>query len=155
MPSAPRKRLVATLKSRAAPSAWLDEVRSLSGQFGQVSALFSFSGGFGRISSCVTETAPWRNEVPMQSEPVSPPPITTTCLPSARIGCDVALRLAGDAPVLLRQEVHGEMDAVEIAAGNGEIARLFGAAREQHGVMVALELLTGQIARRHRRCSGR
>src|SRR5262249_62002044 len=84
--SEPRKRLVATLKSRAAPSAWLDEVLSLSGQCGQVRALFSFSGGCDRISSCVTETAPWRNDVPMQSEPVSPPPITTTCLPSARIG---------------------------------------------------------------------
>ena len=80
------KRLVATLKSRAAPSAWLDEVRSLSGQFGQVSALFSFSGGMGMISSCATETAPWRKDVPMQSDPVSPPPITTTCLSVARIG---------------------------------------------------------------------
>jgi hypothetical protein len=28
-----------------APSSWLDEVRSFSGQFGQVSALFSRSGG--------------------------------------------------------------------------------------------------------------
>ena len=85
-PLEPRKRLVATLKSRIAPSAWLDEVRSLSGQWGQVSALFSFSGGVGMISSCVTETAPWRKAVPMQSDPVSPPPITTTCLPVARIG---------------------------------------------------------------------
>ena len=59
---------------------------------------------------------------------------------------DVALRLAGDAAVLLRQEVHGEMDAVEIAAGHGEIARLLGAAGEQHGVIVALELLDGEIA---------
>ena len=42
------------------------------------------SGGCGMISSWVTEAAPWRFEVPMQSEPVSPPPITTTCLPLAR-----------------------------------------------------------------------
>ena len=94
--------MVATLKSRIAPSSWLDEVRSLSGQWGQVSALFSFSGGVGMISSWVTETAPWRKAVPMQSEPVSPPPITTTCLPLARIGLDIAQGLARNAPVLLR-----------------------------------------------------
>ena len=58
----------------------------MSGQSGQVSGLFSFSGGCGMISSCVTDSAPWRAEVPMQSEPVSPPPMTTTCLPAARIG---------------------------------------------------------------------
>ena len=38
------------------------------------------------ISKLVTDSAPWRIEVPMQSEPVSPPPMTTTCLPPARIG---------------------------------------------------------------------
>jgi hypothetical protein len=32
------KRLVLTAKSRSAPSSWLDEVRSFSGQSGQVSA---------------------------------------------------------------------------------------------------------------------
>ena len=53
-------------------------MRSFSGQFGQESALFSFSGGIGMISSWVTDLAPWRNDVPMQSEPVSPPPMTTT-----------------------------------------------------------------------------
>ncbi len=33
----------------------------------------------------VTLSAPWRCAVPMQSAPVSPPPMTTTCLPSAEI----------------------------------------------------------------------
>jgi hypothetical protein len=47
-----------TAKSRSAPSSWLEEVRSFSGQFGQVSALFSFSGGLGMISSWVTDSAP-------------------------------------------------------------------------------------------------
>ena len=61
-------------------------MRSFSGQSGQVSALFSFTGGFGMISSWVTDSAPWRIEVPMQSDPVSPPPMTMTCLPPARIG---------------------------------------------------------------------
>jgi hypothetical protein len=47
--------------------------------------LFSLVGGWGMISSCVTDAAPWRFDVPMQSEPVSPPPMTTTCLPFAVI----------------------------------------------------------------------
>ena len=109
---------VSTANSRSAPSAWLDEVRIFSGQFGQVSPLSSCSGGAGMISSWVTDFAPCRNEVPMQSDPVSPPPITTTCLPPARMSVGPAERLAGDATVLLRQEFHREMDAGEVAAGN-------------------------------------
>ena len=46
--------------------------------------LFSDSGGCGS-SNWVTEAAPWRLLVPTQSEPVSPPPITTTCLPLASV----------------------------------------------------------------------
>ena len=85
-PFSPSNAIVPTAKSRSAPSSWLDEVRSFNGQSGQVSSLFSFSGGCGMISKLVTDSAPCRNDVPMQSEPVSPPPITTTCLPVARIG---------------------------------------------------------------------
>ena len=86
MPFEPFTRLVAIAQSRSQPSSWLDDVRSLIGQLGQVSPLFSCTGGNGRISSCVTDAAPWRIEVPTQSDPVSPPPITTTFLPSAVIG---------------------------------------------------------------------
>ena len=43
------------------------------------------SGGFGRSSIWVIEAAPCRRLVPMQSDPVSPPPITTTCFPAAEI----------------------------------------------------------------------
>ena len=77
----------------------------------------------------------------MQSEPVSPPPITTTCLPLARIGSLRADRLAGDAPVLLRQEIHREMDAGEIAAGHRQVARRFGAAGKRDRVVVARQAL--------------
>ena len=41
------------------------------------------SGAFGIISSCVTLAAPRRIEVPTQSFPVSPPPITSTFFPFA------------------------------------------------------------------------
>ena len=119
-------------------------MRSLSGQSGQVSILFSCSGGCGMISKLVTDTAPWRIEVPMQSEPVSPPPITTTFLPVARIGSTLPLRLAADAPVLLRQEIHGEMDALQLAAGDRQVARLFGAAGEHDRVVLLDQLVDRQ-----------
>ena len=70
----------------AHPPHQLDEVRSFNGQSGHVSNLFSFIGGCGSNSKLITDTAPWRIEVPMQSDPVSPPPMTITRLPLARIG---------------------------------------------------------------------
>ena len=60
-------------------------MRSFSGQRGQTRGLFSRKGGWGMISSWVTLSAPCRLAVPMQSEPVSPPPITTTRFPAASI----------------------------------------------------------------------
>ena len=54
---------------------------------------------------------------------------------------DVVGRLAADAPVLLRQKFHGEMDALEIAAGHRQIARLFGAAGQHNGVVIIEQLL--------------
>ena len=71
----------------------------------------------------------------MQSEPVSPPPITTTCLPPARMSARVAERLLGDAAVLLRQEIHREVNAGEIAAGDRQIARGFRAAGQRQRVI--------------------
>ena len=76
----------------------------------------------------------------MQSEPVSPPPMTTTCLPVGEDRLDVAERLVADAPVLLRQELHGEMDAVEVAAGDRQVARLLGAAGENDRVVLLQQL---------------
>ena len=83
LPLSPTNSLVETANSRAAPSSWLDEVRSLIGQYGHTSGLFSCSGGMGITSNCVTLLAPWRLLVPTQSLPVSPPPMTMTCLPLA------------------------------------------------------------------------
>src|SRR5207253_2852508 len=47
LPSTPENFCVSTANSRLAPSAWLDEVRIFNGQFGQVTPLFSCSGGAG------------------------------------------------------------------------------------------------------------
>ena len=50
-------------------------------------------------------------------------------------------RLAGHAPVLLRQEFHGEMHAFELAARHRQIARFLGAAGEHHGIVVGEKLV--------------
>ena len=44
------------------------------------------------------------------------------------------LAVAGNPPVLQRQEIHGEMDAVKIASRHGQVARLLCAPRQDHGV---------------------
>ena len=48
------------------------------GKAGQGSESGLFLGSSGMISRLVTEAAPCRIAVPTQSEPVSPPPMTTT-----------------------------------------------------------------------------
>ena len=101
------------------------------------------SGGIGMISSCVTVTAPWRKAVPMQSEPVSPPPITTTYLPSAWIGSAPFCVSPRDAAVLLRQVVHGEMDAAQVATLDREVARLLRAAGQHDRVVLVEQRLAG------------
>ena len=80
LPFSPTNSLVVIDQSRLAPSSCELDVRILSGQFGHTRFLSSFSGGCGINSNCVILNAPWRFDVPTQSEPVSPPPITTTCL---------------------------------------------------------------------------
>ena len=59
-----------------------------------------------------------------------------------RIGVD---EVAFVAAVLLGQELHGEVNAFELAAGNRQIARLLGAAAEQDGVVVFGERFDGHI----------
>ena len=78
---------VSTDHSRAQPSAWELEVDNMAGPgcVGHGVPGVRPSGGRGRISIWVTERAPWRIEVPTQSDPVSPPPMTTTSLPVARM----------------------------------------------------------------------
>ena len=57
------------------------------------------------------------------------------------------LRLARYAAVLLRQEIHRVVEAVEVAPRRfgEEVERLFGADREQHGVVLAFEFFRRKI----------
>lgn len=64
LPFSPLNSLVVIDHWRSQPSSWLLDVRSFSGQYGQVSALFSCTGGLGITSSCKTDFAPWRVLVP-------------------------------------------------------------------------------------------
>ena len=93
----------------------------------------------------MTDFAPWRFEVPTQSEPVSPPPMTTTCLPLAHRSAHALV--AGDALVLQRQEVHREVHAVELASRDRQVARLLGAAGEHHRVELGEQLLSARPGR--------
>jgi hypothetical protein len=47
--------------------------------------------------------------------------------------------LAGHAPILLRQEVHREVHAREVAAGNRQVARRLGAAGKRDGVILRVD----------------
>src|SRR5690554_6769193 len=75
--------LVNTDHILSAPSSWEEEVLSVMGHSGHGFNCVLCWGGLDNNSSCITEAAPCRLEVPIQSLPVSPPPITSTCLPFA------------------------------------------------------------------------
>ena len=124
-----------TAQSRSPPSSCEDEVRKMSGHAGQgFVASTRCSGGLGISSSCVTCAARWRCDVPRQSEPVSPPPMMTTRLPVARMAVVVGDDVARRAAVVLLEELHREVDAVELAPRDRQIARLARAAAEHDRV---------------------
>ena len=83
---------------------------------------------------------PWRSAVPTQSVPVSPPPITTTSLPRAWIGAVVGAAVqqrsrAGG------QVVHREVHARELAAFDGQVARLRRAGADDGRIEIAQQQL--------------
>ena len=122
--SLPERLLVATASHRArTPSSCDDEVRKLFGQFGQGVDFVPFSGGLGRNSNWVTDSGALANR----------------CAHAVRAGVATAdhhhmLALGGDDAVryrvtphgfvLLRQEFHGEMHAVQFTARNVQVARM-------------------------------
>src|SRR6185295_19320805 len=81
--SSPINSLVTMLQLRSQPSSCELEVLKIMGQLGQGILSVRPAGGLLSISICVTDLAPWRLDVPTQSEPVSPPPSTTVFFPLA------------------------------------------------------------------------
>ncbi len=79
----------------------------------------------------------------MQSAPVSPPPITTTCLPSAVSWCGNLV--AGDRAIRLDEVVHREAHAEQIPARDGEVARDGRAGRDDDRVVALAEVGPGDV----------
>src|SRR5215813_3441993 len=148
LPLLPAKPVVEIEYSVRAPSAWLVETRSFSGQCGQDSALFSLSGGCGMISSWVTDLAPCRIG---GADAVAAGIAAADHDHMLALGADLRpgpLRLARHPPVLLRQKCHRIHQAIELATRRGrkEIERQLGSTRQQQRVVARLELARGQIA---------
>lgn len=86
----------------------------------------------------MTLFAPWRIEVPMQSFPVSPPPITMTLRPLAE-------RYLSSSRFELRSEdVFSSAERSQVSKGAKRIART-GRTKELHGKVDAVEVPVGQL----------
>ena len=119
----PVSAVVEIAKSCSPPSLIAYERRIFTGHSGHgVRSSGRDAGGSPSSSICVTDAAPSRCELPTQSAPVSPPPITITCLPAAVIGAG-APPSAATAAVAAVEVLHREVDAVELAAGDRQVAR--------------------------------
>ena len=93
------------------------------GHCGQGLSAARSSGGRGRISNCTRLLQPWRSDVPTQSVPVSPPPMTITSLPLAAMNLPSASLLSSRLLAVRVQELHREVDALEVAPLDRQIAR--------------------------------
>ena len=121
------------------------ERRSFTGQRGHgVRSSWRCAGGSPSSSICVTEAAPSRCELPTQSAPVSPPPITITCLPAAVIG-EVALAVARDPAVAAVEVLHRVVDAVELAPRHRQVARHARAGGDDDGVVALAQLVGADV----------
>ena len=98
----------------------------------------ALDGGFGTISNCNRLLQPCRIEVPTQSVPVSPPPMTITSLSLAEMIVAVLVMAVEQALRVGVQELHREVDALELPALGlaEEVVRLGGAAAQDDGVEV-------------------
>ncbi len=110
--------------SRTPPSSWAEDTRKTLDHCGHGLPGVRESGGRGTISNWWTLLQPWRWTVPRQSAPVSPPPMMITSLVVGADELAVVDRVAGHPLVLLRQELHREMDAGEIPSLDRQVARL-------------------------------
>ena len=120
-PSSPVKRVVEIENRRSPPSFRAYDVRSFIGHRGHgVTSSGREAAARRAARSGCTDAAPSRCACATQSAPVSPPPITTTCLPAA---LRPPVAVAGDRSRAVVQVLHREVDAVELAARDGQVAR--------------------------------
>ena len=96
------------------------------------------------ISIWRIDSAPCRTEVPTQSLPVSPPPITTTRFPVAQTG-----RAAHSRPITRFcpcRNSSAKMNSLRLAARDFQVARHRRADRQNDRVMAARQIVTGDVA---------
>ena len=130
--------MVEIAKLRSPPSFSAYDVRSFTGQSGHgVSSSERCGGGSPSSSICVTDAAASRCALATQSAPVSPPPITITCLPRALI---VAVAVPATSRFRAVEVLHREVHAAELAAGHAQVARDARAGGEHDGVEALAQL---------------
>ena len=122
---------------------------------GRVRVAAAARGPRDRRRAAARRSAPSRSALETQSMPVSPPPITTTRLPAAVICAlgvlgDASLRL-GDPAVAAVEVLHREVDAVEVATGDVEVALHPRAGRDHDRVVLAAQTLDARGRGRRRR----
>ena len=100
------------------------------------------SGGLGNSSKFTKLLQPCRKDVPMQSVPVSPPPITITSLSFAEMWLP-SCRSESSRLWCLRPKIHGEVHAVELSAVDGQVSWYRGSGGQQHDVVLLLEFGDG------------
>ena len=92
------------------------------------------SGGRGKISNWVKLLQPCRIEVPTQSVPVSPPPMTITCLSLAEMKLPSLMARVEQALGVGAEKLHRHINTLEFASRNRQIARLGRAGTDHDGV---------------------
>ena len=93
----------------------------------------------------VTERAPWRIAVADAVRAGIAAANDDDVLAAGEDRLPLRLRFPAHAPVLLRQEIHGEMDALELAPGDRQIARLFRATGKHQRIVVLEQPLGGHV----------
>jgi hypothetical protein len=131
-PFAPLNFVVITAKSRSTPSSWLDDVRSFNGQSGQ-----DLEISYRQRALAKGGTDAVRSGIAAADH--------DHMLPSRQDRLALDWRFAADPPVLLRQIIHGEVNALELAPWHRQFARLFGPAGEHDRVVLRKELMRVEI----------
>jgi len=144
-PPSPTNRRVLMAYSRIPPSSCAEETRKTFDHWGQGFVGVRLSGGRGTISNWWTLAQPWRWTVPRQSAPVSPPPIDDHMLAPGADESVVGDDVAGHPLVLEREELHREVDPLQLSTGDRQVAGLGRAPTEADRVELLQEPAGRQV----------